>query len=174
MRKRNCKFCSNYFETKGKRLYCNEVCRNKYYQHSKKHKDPKKYREYLNRQNKKRRDEVRIRLGLSLDHPQVNESGKGYKLKEGYIYFLKKDHPNAAKSGYLAEHIFIMTQYIGRPLNDKETVHHKNGIRNDNRIENLELWSHSHPFSQRVEDKIKWCKEFLNLYGYEVIQKDKI
>lgn len=46
-----------------------------------------------------------------------------------------------------------------------EHVHHKNGIRNDNSVDNLELWTTSHPYGQRVEDKIKWAKEFLKGYG---------
>ena len=172
MCERNCKYCNKYFETFDKRIYCNKVCRQKYYQYVRKNKDPEKYRAYLNRQSKKRRDEVRIRLGLPLDHPQINESGKGYKLKEGYKYILKKGHPNSAKNGYIAEHVLIMTEYIKRPLDNKETVHHKNGIRDDNRIENLELWSHSHPFGQRVKDKLDWCKNFLDLYGYNMIKRN--
>jgi hypothetical protein len=67
-----------------------------------------------------------------------------------------------------------MSNYLKRPLLKGETVHHRNGIRDDNRLENLELWSHSHPPGQRVEDKIQWCKEFLEQYGYDVIMKIKI
>lgn len=71
------------------------------------------------------------------------------------------------------EHVFIMSEYVRRPLTQQETVHHKNGIRNDNRIENLELRHSDHGPGQRIDDKIQWCKEFLNLYGYEVIKKEK-
>jgi hypothetical protein len=76
----------------------------------------------------------------------------------------RRDHPNATKEGKLLEHVAVMSDHMGRPLLPQETVHHINGQRADNRIENLELWSNGHPYGQRVSDQIAWAKELLRRY----------
>ena len=83
----------------------------------------------------------------------------------GYVMVYKKEHPNATVKGYIGEHRLVMSEHLGRPLNKYENVHHKNGNRQDNRIENLELWNKMQPAGQRVEDKVLFAKEILKLYG---------
>ncbi len=62
----------------------------------------------------------------------------GFELKEGYLTVHKPNHPKAHK-GKVYEHRLVMEKCLGRPLTKREIVHHINGIKTDNRIENLEI-----------------------------------
>jgi hypothetical protein len=79
-------------------------------------------------------------------------------------------HSNATADGFILEHRLVMSQHLGRPLVKGENVHHINGNRHDNRLENLELWSSVQPFGQRVEDKVNYALEILSLYAPEKLR----
>lgn len=83
----------------------------------------------------------------------------------GYVKVLKPDNPNSDKSGYVLEHRYVMEQNIGRYLLPHENVHHKNGIRDDNRIGNLELWVKPQTPGQRAKDLVEFAREILQTYG---------
>ena len=65
--------------------------------------------------------------------------GGRHKDRHGYIQIWMPEHVNARMAGYIHEHRLVMSKHLKRPLESFESVHHKNGIKNDNRIENLEL-----------------------------------
>jgi hypothetical protein len=63
----------------------------------------------------------------------------GRKNHCGYIVCLRPEHPNANKRGYVGEHQLILEQKLGRYLRPNEVVHHINGDKGDNHLENLKL-----------------------------------
>ena len=75
-------------------------------------------------------------------------------VKKGdYLYAVVKNHPNATRNGYVLYHRVVMENSLGRMLGASEVVHHRNGNKHDNRIENLEVLSRSQHSIRHNKDK---------------------
>lgn len=89
---------------------------------------------------------------------EMNKSWKGGRYKDywGYVFIYAPYHPKAMNGGYVREHRLVMEKFLGRYLEDNEVVHHKNGIKDDNRLENLEVMSdREHKRLHSRERKVK-------------------
>lgn len=100
------------------------------------------------------------------DRPIRKITGKG-TIRNGYrnVPVPSDLRHLTAGASWVGEHRLVMAQHLGRPLLPDEIVHHRNGDRRDNRIENLELWSTAHPSGRRIEDLIIYCRAILDRYA---------
>jgi HNH endonuclease len=165
LEKQYSEFGSNKANFDGLHFWCKVCARKKAKEY--RHRTP----EAWERERHKRFLDWREKLGIDPSIKLKNKRGEGYINKQGYLSFKLNGHPCADKNGRVQASHLVIYEHTGRILKKGESVHHKNGMRLDNSIENLEVWSSSQPSGQRVEDKINWCIQFLDEYGYKVEKK---
>ena len=104
--------------------------------------------------------------------PERPKAAPKKSARGGYVLVHMPDSPAANNKGYVLEHRVVMARSLGRDLLKHENVHHINGVRDDNRLENLELWNTYQPSGQRPADKVAWAIEILRLYSPTSLSPD--
>ena len=94
---------------------------------------------------------------------RATHSGGYIEIKAGIAY----TYGGVDKHGWKLHHRYVMEQHLERRLHREEIVHHVNGDRTDNSIENLELCSPFQPPGQRIKDKLRWARELIACYEIE-------
>jgi hypothetical protein len=84
-----------------------------------------------------------------------NWKGGRKKTVHGYIELYDPNHPHSDTNGYVKEHIAVVTKHIGRSLEGNEVVHHVNGIRDDNRLINLELMDKADHIAMHMKNHVR-------------------
>ena len=110
------------------------------------------------RKGVKLQDETKRKISKAQKGKYKNPSefgGHKKKRADGYIKVYVPDHPLATKDGYVMEHILVMEKSIGRYITRDEVVHHKNKIRDDNRLENLQLMTFKEHASYHSKERWK-------------------
>jgi len=100
-------------------------------------------------------------------------NGKPARLdNKGYVMVYEPEHPNKSYSGFQLEHRLVVEKALGRYLNTDEHVHHINGVKDDNRLENLEVMDatdhailSARDFRDGIQRQLDELAEYRKRYG---------
>ncbi len=156
--------CGNTFEVppndaRAGRKFCSQSCGGKF----KTQRTSKLRRTY--------RKQTEANRGRPKSYPGYGVTGRsnGMDLTDavGYVwtYLPAENRPPGWKSPRYPKHRQVMRERLGRDLLSGENVHHINGVKDDNRPENLELWITKQPKGQRLEDVLAWAQEIVARYA---------
>ena len=172
---KHCDWCGKEYDGERDRAsgnYCRGRCRTAFYRHRKKiDAILTRISHAMARLNLHRAHPLEWSIKWGPDPVPANEEAPlpyvtSRRYVDGYVIVSIKNTNGRMEHG-IREHRWVMERDIGRPLLPDETVHHRNGIRSDNRLENLELWNKPHPAGQRVADLVASARETLARYGEE-------
>lgn len=156
-----CVQCGKLFDLIKKRpgrKYCSEPCQ---YEASRKHEPPRLCdcgcgATITRKRYDKRRTGTYVLGHQARGDRNVNwNNGRSRIGSAGYLGILQPDHPNANARGYVPEHVFVMSEHLGRAIKKGEVVHHKNEIITDNRLENLQLMTVAEHLTHHHKGRIK-------------------
>lgn len=149
-----CKQCGENFKTYpcrlkvGKATFCGKECQGEWLSENQTGKDHPMYGQEHTEESKQK---MRESSGHQTGEENPRWKGGRYKSK-GYVY-LHREHMTeeerekfdsmirSSDKQYIPEHRLVMARHLGRPLGKDDIVHHRNGVKDDNRIENLQLKS---------------------------------
>lgn len=146
----NCSYCNNvvYRLPRYTRSFCSQKC----YREWQKTDLGKPWNKGLTAKSDKR-----ILAG------ERNGAYRGYQTRSnGYVMLYRPENPDADKKGRVYEHRLVMSEWLDRRLAANEVVHHINGIKDDNRIENLSLETsstHRKPHREIISESRKLMAE---------------
>jgi hypothetical protein len=163
-----CVVCGTLFLTwkskVGRRKYCGDACRHVSYKERVGEKSLRWGKKHT-AESRAKISQTRMERGVAQKGPNHSQWKGGRFLANHYFYvmigMLPEDQQKIAremrpKHNYILEHRLIMAMTLGRPLKPREVVHHKNGVKTDNRPENLALmaWDEHSRKHRQVERQL--------------------
>ena len=165
-----CVYCGETFINRHKQKYCSKRCQGVASRGNRKGERPCAWcgKMFTPPARENRRKCCSLRCAYDMGNSKrglkgsLNPRWKGGIRQHGTTGYIRQ---YVSGRGSLLQHRVVMEKQLGRPLLRHEEVHHKNGKRDDNRLENLELWIKRQPGGQRASDLLQYAHWIIENYG---------